>query len=438
MKLNLGCGKEYKKGFINIDNYDPTIADKLMDATKLEYSANSIEEIHANQLIEHLGFFKTIYAIAEWYRVLKPDGELLIETPNLEESFSQFIQGDIEIKKRIVTWIFGLESKGMTHVFCYPTELLQTILNKTGFKIIEKSLFEKEKNHPSIRIKCKKTTDYEMYQLLSNFRSKLLEKKVVNFNDFFTTLEQEKLIDFFILKTRDYLQNKNTEALNQIIIEGAIHNPEISLILIQELSHNDDIQINTKKDYEQILTFLMSINYPNILFNLIKKSPVLAGTQNKTYQTVLNIGRETIKKMLSSKENNIKIQKSISNLSKEFDLSEKNFLSEILISLKAEKYFRLAIKEFYLEKYTEALGLINMSLQLERNYVLYYWNQARLYMILKDFQTAKKSYENVLELVKNSDDKQKEKILRFIEDEQNNFTLETYGKPILEVKHELQ
>ena len=78
MKLNIGCGKIYKDGFINIDAYDSTVADRIMPATNLDFPSNSVDEIEANQLIEHLGLFETIHVLAEWFRVLKPSPSILL------------------------------------------------------------------------------------------------------------------------------------------------------------------------------------------------------------------------------------------------------------------------------------------------------------------------------------------------------------------------
>src|SRR4030042_1601975 len=124
MKLNIGCGKIYKKYFVNIDVFDKTIADKIMSADDLKFSSNSIERIEASQLIEHFGLFKSIYVLSEWFRVLKPNGTLIIETPDIEESFKKFLYGNLEARKNSITWIYGLETPGMTHKFSYPEDLL--------------------------------------------------------------------------------------------------------------------------------------------------------------------------------------------------------------------------------------------------------------------------------------------------------------------------
>ena len=73
MKLNLGCGGDYKKGYVNIDAFDNNVADKIMSAVDLDLKDNSIEEIISSQLIEHLGIVSSIHALSECFRVLQPN-----------------------------------------------------------------------------------------------------------------------------------------------------------------------------------------------------------------------------------------------------------------------------------------------------------------------------------------------------------------------------
>ena len=238
MKLNLGCGKDYKEGYINIDAYDKTLADKKMPVDNLDYPSDSIEEIQAIQLIEHLGFYKTVYALAEWFRVLKPNGTLIIETPNIEKTFKKFLNSNIETKKQLITWIFGLEKKGMTHIFCFPIELLEITLKRTGFTKIKKTFTEKEKNHPTLRIQCVKPLKNDFYQTVAIFRKKIANEKLIDISKYYETTTQEKLIDFIITKTQLYKNKKDKKILDEILLEGGICSPEIVKTFFQECSNN--------------------------------------------------------------------------------------------------------------------------------------------------------------------------------------------------------
>ena len=209
MKLNLGCGKKYKDGFINIDAFDSTVADKTMSVLDLEFHSNVVDEIEACQLIEHLGYINTIYALAEWSRVLKPGGTLLIETPDIETSFKEYIKGSLDTRKDLLSWIFGVESQGMQHRLCFPDILIKNLLEKSGFIGIKTSFLTIEKNNPILRIHCKKSKDYTTYQTISCYRRKLRKKNLVYTKNDVALLEQEKLVDFFILKLNQFWKNND-------------------------------------------------------------------------------------------------------------------------------------------------------------------------------------------------------------------------------------
>ena len=92
MKLNIGCGGNYKKGYLNVDAFHSTVADQIMQAYDLKLDDNSFDEIYMSQLIEHLGIVGSIHSLSECFRVLKPEGILIIETPDLRRSFEKYLK----------------------------------------------------------------------------------------------------------------------------------------------------------------------------------------------------------------------------------------------------------------------------------------------------------------------------------------------------------
>ena len=83
IKLNLGCGSVYKPSYINIDKFDNSVADKICDIGDLPFKSNSVELIEASQVIEHFDYVHCKYILSEWFRVLKPRGVMIMETPEL-------------------------------------------------------------------------------------------------------------------------------------------------------------------------------------------------------------------------------------------------------------------------------------------------------------------------------------------------------------------
>ena len=83
MKLNLGSGNSHIDGFINVDLYDKD-ADVQADICDLPYDDNSIDEIVAYQVIEHIPYNQSDDVFGEMYRVLKPGGTAIVETPDID------------------------------------------------------------------------------------------------------------------------------------------------------------------------------------------------------------------------------------------------------------------------------------------------------------------------------------------------------------------
>lgn len=77
IKLNLGCGNSKIKGYINCDLYAKDV-DKRFDLNKeFPFGNDSVDEIYTYGVVEHLD--NTINFLKESYRILKPNGELIIE-----------------------------------------------------------------------------------------------------------------------------------------------------------------------------------------------------------------------------------------------------------------------------------------------------------------------------------------------------------------------
>lgn len=94
MKLHLGCGQIYLKGYVNIDyppasqSVQPNIkADLYKDITKLNYHKDSIDEIRLHHVFEHLVRPDALAQLCKWRDWLKIGGLLRIETPDAISSF---------------------------------------------------------------------------------------------------------------------------------------------------------------------------------------------------------------------------------------------------------------------------------------------------------------------------------------------------------------
>lgn len=86
LKLNLGCGYNKINGWVNIDSSPLVNPDVLWDLEKTPYpfDDNSVDEILANHVLEHLGQLTSTYLsiIKELYRICIGGAILHIRVPH--------------------------------------------------------------------------------------------------------------------------------------------------------------------------------------------------------------------------------------------------------------------------------------------------------------------------------------------------------------------
>ena len=153
--LHLGCGRRPLRGWINIDiiPYSPG-PDVLWDLRRpLALSANSIDLIYSEDLIEHLEFAESRQLLRESYRVLRPGGIMRLLTPNLRSFTEDYVKRSPELfayySAKYGTASFAemlnhaLRSWG--HRFIYDDELLTRELSTIGFSL-ERQTFNQSNN----------------------------------------------------------------------------------------------------------------------------------------------------------------------------------------------------------------------------------------------------------------------------------------------------
>jgi len=193
MKLNIGCGYNRLEGWLNLDASQDSAADRIMPAHDLAFPDASVSEIKAQQLVEHLGFFRTRFFLSECWRVLVPGGALILETPHIEKTFGIFLAGDRPAKEAALGWIYGSETPGMNHLYCFPDDLLAEIIAGAGFQVKNRSEFDFQPYRPALRIEAVKKTG-EKAALSAALRRRLLDQGLAVFGDELESAGLEQVI----------------------------------------------------------------------------------------------------------------------------------------------------------------------------------------------------------------------------------------------------
>jgi SAM-dependent methyltransferase len=87
-KLNLGCGGDHKKGYINLDWQPLTNPDVSHNLNTIPYpfDDNTFSHIDAFHVLEHLD--RPFDVMKELHRILEPGGKLHIKVPHFSRGFT--------------------------------------------------------------------------------------------------------------------------------------------------------------------------------------------------------------------------------------------------------------------------------------------------------------------------------------------------------------
>ena len=403
MKLNIGCGKKYDPDYCNIDLYEDLVADKLMSAFNLEFDDNTCDEIKAIHIIEHLSFFETIYALSEFFRVLEPNGKLILETPDLEKTCQHYLKANGEQKKEILGWFFGIPHKGLQHKICFPPYLLSELLSNAGFRNISTVFYYNNESIPSVRFKCKKLEEgysLNIFQIITKIRKTILVRNYVDFTDSFILKEQEDLIAKFALELLRLEKNDKNNKVFEILIEILIKSPNFAKFFLEAIENKDLLSENEIKIIFNTAEILIDLNFPNILLNSLKTGQLKPGTQQIVFSSIESLAKCIITKLNQSEEDRTKITEKLKNRSENIKETEINFFSFKLIEQKSLDYFYKGIKAFYLKKYKIAHNKFIEALRLYRDDLFYYWNLAKVLAKLELEEQAIKFYKLTLRFLR--------------------------------------
>lgn len=138
MKLHLGCGKRFIPGFVHIDAVDFEHVDHVASIDNLSFIPdNSVELIYNCHVLEHFKRKDVEKVLAEWYRVLKPEGVLRISVPDFESLCKIYTQtSNLSLVKGA---LFGRQDYLYNiHYNVFDFKDLKSELESVGFKEVER------------------------------------------------------------------------------------------------------------------------------------------------------------------------------------------------------------------------------------------------------------------------------------------------------------
>jgi predicted SAM-dependent methyltransferase len=143
MRLHIG-GEEIKEGWKILNIQKKPGVDFIGDITDLnQFDDESVEEVYASHVLEHVGLAKVNKTFDGIQRVLKKGGKFYISVPNLETLAQIFLNTpEGGNKYRIMAMIYGGQTDSHDfHYIGYWPNLLFSALNLAKFKRYERVEF---------------------------------------------------------------------------------------------------------------------------------------------------------------------------------------------------------------------------------------------------------------------------------------------------------
>lgn len=133
--LNLGCGRDVRDNFINIDLFSDDARVVGMDIRHLDLPDNSADGIIASDVLEHFSHREVDAVLKEWARVLKPGGELVVRCPSLRLQVKAYMAGawDADVASYMI--FGGQTNPGDYHCIGFDEHSIRKHLAQAGLEV---------------------------------------------------------------------------------------------------------------------------------------------------------------------------------------------------------------------------------------------------------------------------------------------------------------
>jgi predicted SAM-dependent methyltransferase len=132
MKLHIGCGKKYLPGYKHIDAIDAEHIDFVCDTRQLNMIADeSVSELYACHVLEHVKRDHVMGVLREWQRVLKPGAEIRIAVPDFEAIVAEYVETN-EINSLQGLLYGGQDYEYNFHYVAFDFAMIEALLTESG------------------------------------------------------------------------------------------------------------------------------------------------------------------------------------------------------------------------------------------------------------------------------------------------------------------
>jgi predicted SAM-dependent methyltransferase len=392
IRLNLGCGSSYRPGYVNVDLFDHCVADSFSDVEKLHYEPASVDEIVADQLIEHFDLVHCRYLLAGWFRILRPGGTMVLETPDLEAALRKLVKSRPDEQVSTLQWLYGIDSSGLQHKGGFTFDILKCVLTETGFEKIERKPALTHTYEPGLRVECRKPQKGDDALFIADLRIRL--KESLDLSDSFVMIPLEDWIGkigSLVVPVRSI----NLEKVRRVIVSTASCNPKIPLCVLQCLEDGGRFKGSELKTETNLLNDLVELRFHERAFSLwtkSRKSPSMA----KEFESFHARLGKTVGELMEHPGDREKTLAYISSL----EPRSIEFLDRCLVERQARIYLGVGVRRYSEGDLEDALDAFLDSVGLDPGNPMTRWNLARVrYALNQSHEQVKEEYDRAASLM---------------------------------------
>ncbi len=389
LRLNIGCGNAYKPGFINVDPAHDSIADERWDLFDIPLNDGSVDLIEADHILEFHDIINARYLLAECWRVLKPGGELVIETPNLIEIFKRAkkAQGDEFIA--LVTELFGSGTKGSHHGVVFKDRELESILISSGFEVEEMLSLKGKDGKSDLKVLCRRGRTEGRRKVEVLYRKRI--RKIFKGDPYLLVLIEVMINDLFFSLTVD--GEPREPIFTEYLFRAAVADPEIpgQLLLSMKAYQKGKEMVD---ELMEALKFIHEEEIKSRAFTLwLNKNK---GTDvRKEFERFISDLSENIRANLMGEGNHrIELQSLLSQ-----EPTHIRMLDFDIVNDKAHRWLNEGIRSFSKGDMDDAKAFLSRSVSAVPILPFAHWNLARVSYIEDDVSDALKRFDKVFKSV---------------------------------------
>lgn len=162
ISYNFGCGTNKIEGFINVDCNKDVKPDEIMDLLKtLPIEDETVDQIVLYHTIEHIEKKYHIPILLEFWRILKPEGNLMISYPEFREIAQNWIENFKGQREFWEATIYGRQTSSSDfHVSLMDSKEFAVVLRTAGFNQLIKYMEQESYNSVIVCQKGSELFDY--------------------------------------------------------------------------------------------------------------------------------------------------------------------------------------------------------------------------------------------------------------------------------------